>query len=192
MGESLAVISALQRLHNPLASPADIEASDRFLTEFQKSPQSWQVRAPVILKSTQSSPVPWKCRSKVCLLQVFFDILSAQDSPEDVLLFAAQSLKKKVQTIETPSALGCTSPSNFVPVKLKLPSLHMLQVQRQLSSMTDSAYSELFIHITEAACRMSDHSTPAVLALAVALASLIVQWRQWGGAMEALSAFSDL
>lgn len=48
MGESLAVISALQRLHNPLASAADIEASDNFLIEFQKSPQSWQARGQPI------------------------------------------------------------------------------------------------------------------------------------------------
>lgn len=66
-------------------------------------------------------------------------------------------------------------------------SFQSLQVQRHLGSMPESAYSELFTRLAEATCRLTDHSTAAVLALAVALASLVVQWGQWGGAMEALS-----
>jgi streptomycin 6-kinase len=63
-----------------------------------------------------------------------------------------------------------------------------VQVQRQLNSIPESSYQQLFETLLQVVCRTSDRCAAALLALAVALASLVVQWHHWDGALETLSA----
>ena len=91
------VVQALHILHGQHTAPDDRRKADQWLTQLRQSPEAWKVppaRPPISAQRFGSWLHDMQC--SVCASQISVDAIQAPNASEDVTVFAAQAILRKV------------------------------------------------------------------------------------------------